>query len=177
MIKPSNPTPVLPFSSIFRDPLSPRRDATVFVFARAPACVYPSMVTALMMFGSANAGAIVQTPVPTTQPGSVAAGIANTIVSRPAVPAPHSPARAPDAVSVFAAVIASRSVHLPSLAAVSAALLTVIVAARAAAGARSSAAQAAKVKPKCGRWDDFTSTTRRGTFMCSSPVVRLPFAD
>jgi hypothetical protein len=51
------------------------------------------------------------------------------IVSSPGAPATHSPGSAPDAVFVFAAVIASRSVHTPSLATESAALLTVIVAA------------------------------------------------
>ena len=50
-------------------------------------------------------------------------------VSEPSLlPAPHSPATAPDAVLVFAAVIASRKVHKPSaLFAASEVLLTVIV--------------------------------------------------
>ncbi len=59
-----------------------------------------------------------------------APGMPNAIVSSPATPAAHSPAAAPDAVFVFAAMIASRSVHTPSLAAASDVLLTVIVAAR-----------------------------------------------
>src|SRR5438105_9346655 len=46
-------------------------------------------------------------------------------------PAAHSPAAAPEAVSVLAAVIASRSVQAPSFAATSAKELTVIDAARA----------------------------------------------
>jgi hypothetical protein len=46
------------------------------------------------------------------------------------LPAAHSPATAPDAVLLFAAVIASRKVHKPSLGlATSDVLLTVIVAA------------------------------------------------
>ena len=44
-------------------------------------------------------------------------------------PAAHSPAAAPEAVSVFAEVMASLSVHCPSLAVVSARLFTVKVAA------------------------------------------------
>src|SRR5438874_6618541 len=46
-------------------------------------------------------------------------------------PAAHSPAAAPEAVSVLAAVIASRRVQAPSLAATSASELTAIEAARA----------------------------------------------
>ena len=50
----------------------------------------------------------------------------NVIVSAP-LPAAHSPAAAPDAVSVLAAMIASRNVHCPSLElTVSAVLLTTI---------------------------------------------------
>ena len=51
------------------------------------------------------------------------------IVSVPSLlPAAHSPATAPDAVFVFAAMIASRNVHRPSaLFAASEVLLTVIV--------------------------------------------------
>jgi hypothetical protein len=43
----------------------------------------------------------------------------NAIVSSPVDPATHSPAAAPDAVLLFAAVIASRSEHFPSFAVVS----------------------------------------------------------
>ena len=50
----------------------------------------------------------------------------NSMVSAPE-PAIHSPPVAPEAVSSFAAVIASRSVHSPSSAVVSAVELTVMV--------------------------------------------------
>src|SRR3712207_2695752 len=48
------------------------------------------------------------------------------VLLRSAPPAAHSPDAAPEAVLVFADVIASRSVHRPSLAAVSERELTVI---------------------------------------------------
>src|SRR5215471_17384943 len=72
-----------------------------------------------------------------------ASGIWNAIVSTtsPPSPAAHSPNRLPDDVFVFAAMIASRSVHLPSFAVVSSVLLTVIVAAVAGdAGAKADTA-------------------------------------
>ena len=55
-------------------------------------------------------------------------GTPNVMVSVPD-PAPHSPTLAPDAVSVFAAVMASRRLQAPSSASVSASELTVIAAA------------------------------------------------
>src|SRR5207237_2168450 len=88
-----------------------------------------SVRTAWGMLGSALAGAIVWTPDPE---------MLNAIVSTvgEAWPAAHSPAAAPEAVFVLAAMIASRSVQAPSLAAVSAVLFTVIVLARAEAAVR-----------------------------------------
>ena len=74
-----------------------------------------------MICGNGVAGVMSSTP---------AAGMLNTMSSTPAAePAMHSPASTPDAMLVLAAVIASRRVQTPSLAAVSAVELTVIVAA------------------------------------------------
>src|SRR6266849_2697772 len=89
------------------------------------------MVTASVMVGRTDAGVIVWTPPPR---------MAKLIVSTPALPAAHSPAIPPEAVFVLAAVIASRRVHTPSLAAVSAALLTVIVLAPATRAVNTAAA-------------------------------------
>src|SRR6266487_6572780 len=87
------------------------------------------MTTASVIAVMAVAGVIVWTPAP---------GMLNAIVSTigKAWPAAHSPAMAPEAVFVFAAMIASRNVQTPSLATVSAVLLTVIVLARDEAAAR-----------------------------------------
>jgi hypothetical protein len=71
----------------------------------------------------------------------------NWIVSSPAAPAAHSPAAPPDAVFVFEAVIASRSVQAPSFAAVSETLLTVIVAAEAKAERRTPTRTPMAVRP------------------------------
>src|SRR2546430_11370850 len=81
------------------------------------------------MEGRVLVGAIVWTPAPE---------MLNAIVSTvgEAWPAAHSPAAAPEAVFVLAAMIASRSVQAPSLAAVSAVLVTGIVPARAQAAVR-----------------------------------------
>src|SRR5437773_2780717 len=93
---------------------------------------------------SRDVGWIVWTPAP---------GMLKTIASTvgPGEPAEHSPASAPDAVLVCAAVIASRSVQTPSLAAVSALLLTVIVAADAteAAKPRPIRTMARKIRAPC----------------------------
>lgn len=86
-----------------------------------PGWEVPSIVTGAVIAGRPPlATVIVKTPVPTL----------NWIVSAP-LPAAHSPPEAPDAVSPFAAVIASRSVQTPSSALVSAALVTVMVLAQA----------------------------------------------
>jgi len=72
----------------------------------------------------------VQTCVVAEQPASVP-GILKAIVSTVggASPAAHSPLMPPEAAFEFTELIASRSVQKPSLATVSAVLLTVIVAA------------------------------------------------
>src|SRR6266540_2467098 len=90
------------------------------------------MSTASVIGGSVLAALIVCTPEPE---------MLNAIVSTvgKAWPAAHSPAAAPEAVFVLAAMIASRSVQAPSLAVVSAVLLTVIVLADASTGRRSRA--------------------------------------
>src|SRR5664280_1818724 len=133
-----------------------------FVLALVPGCEYPLMNTASVIAGSAEAGAMVCTPEPE---------MLNAIVSSPGSPAVHSPAAAPEAVFVLAAMIASRNVHTPSLAAASVVLLTVIVLARANAGARSIAVQAmAQAKAKPESWNRFVSAVRRRPFM-RSPVV------
>src|ERR1700693_190746 len=87
------------------------------------------MNTASVIGGNVLVGVMVCTPAPV---------MLNAIVSTvgKACPATHSPAKPPEAVFVLAAVIASRSVQTPSLASVSAVLLTVMVAARAEATAR-----------------------------------------
>src|ERR1017187_1561910 len=127
------------------------------------------MKTASVIAGSGEAGVMVLTPAP---------GMANSIVSSPAAPARHSPAAPPETVFVFAAMMASRSVHWPSLAATSAVLLTVIVAARADAGARSSAAEAtAQARPRRDGWNTFISTLLRRPSMCPPVFARCLFAD
>ncbi|MFO0955375.1 MAG: hypothetical protein U0526_02455 [Candidatus Saccharibacteria bacterium] len=87
------------------------------------------MTTGSVMSGSAEVGAMVW---PFCPPFVKSAGpvIAKLIVSVPE-PAAHSPTAAPETASVFAEMIASRSVQAPSLAAISPLLLTDSVAAEA----------------------------------------------
>ena len=112
------------------------------VLTAAPDCVKPSIVMGVSIEGRPPV-VIVQTPDP-SQPESEP-GIAKWITSVPE-PAAHSPAAAPEAVSVLAVMIASCSVHLPSLAEVSSVLLTVIVAPL-AAGARAAVTAKRKRSP------------------------------
>src|SRR6266478_1337891 len=119
------------------------------------------MNTVSTIRGREEAGVIVWTPAP---------GMLKAIVSTvgEAWPAAHSPAAAPEAVLVLAAVIASRSVQTPSLAAVSAVLLTVIVLARAEAAAKRRGATTPRESARVGfRMMIFllpiTATNRRKT--------------
>jgi hypothetical protein len=77
----------------------------------------PLIVMLAVMLGRA----VVRSIVPVTPVASIKS-------APPLLPAAHSPAVAPEAVSVFAAIIASRNVHNPSLPlATSAVLFTTIV--------------------------------------------------
>jgi hypothetical protein len=81
------------------------------------------MIAGSVTTGSAEAGVIVHT---VGQPPVMANAIVSTVGD--GMPAGHSPATPPDGVLVLFAVIASRSVQTPSLAAVSAVLVTVMMA-------------------------------------------------
>src|SRR5689334_3781958 len=96
------------------------------------------------MDGSAEEGWIVCTPLP---------GMEKWMTSAPASPFAHSPGIAPEAVFVFAATIASRSVHLPSSAAASEELFTTITAECAAPAASDPAAARARARPRRRRLD------------------------
>jgi hypothetical protein len=96
----------------------------------------PAMSVSVVIAGRALPTAIVSASWPLK-------GSALKPITSLAPPAAHSPAMAPDAVLVLAEPIASRSVQMPSLAAVSTMLLTVIGAAAAETG-RSSSASAAR---------------------------------
>src|SRR5437016_6652326 len=89
----------------------------------------PVITTGAVMFGRLEPMVIVWLPLNTV--------VSNVIVSRPVVPALHSPDDPPDGALVFAAMIASRSVQLWSLPlTTSAVLFTVIVAPGVTAAAR-----------------------------------------
>ena len=124
------PNPYIESESTFEPPPSRRPKPRLLglplrAISSVPS-VEPSTVTTWVMSGRSVAGAITCGPAP---------GMSNSIRSTVGLvlPPAHSPTAAPEAVFVFAAVIASRITHVPSLAAVSPMAFTVIVAAGAEA--------------------------------------------
>jgi hypothetical protein len=89
----------------------------------------------------------------TNAPGLPSGPMAKLMTSRTTAPgadlspAAHSPVMLPEATLSFAAMMASRNVHAPSLATVSLLLLTVMVAAAVGRASAAAIANAAKTRP------------------------------
>ena len=97
------------------------------ILAPAVGCtiIGPEIEMSLVISGSADCSPMTQ---PVIGQSSLIFGKLNTILSvSEAEPAAHSPAIVPEAVLLFAAMIASRNVQRPSLATVSELLLTKMV--------------------------------------------------